>query len=208
MLIGVSGKIGSGKDTVTEMIRDYFRIEYNRNIENRKFAKKLKDFAAEITGIPREWFDDPEKKNKVLGPEWNINESLLDNKEIVDKPMTLRELMIRIGHGCRIQVHPDIWVNALFSDYKDQIPHRNKEGNAEYPDWIISDLRYPNELKRIELLQGYTIRIERDDIQKINHDSETLLDNANFDYFIENNSSLEDLRNQVNLTVKKILATV
>ena len=183
-----------------------------------KFATKLKDFAAAVTGIERWWFDDGQKKKEVLGPEWNINDiDMNKDKLIVDQPMAIRELLIRIGHSCRVQVHPDIWVNALFSDYRlKSTPIRTNEPHdgilkkmkfeEVYPDWIISDMRYPNEKARVEVLQGYSVRINRDNVQLIDHESETGLDDANFDYYIDNNGSLEDLQAQVRRILMSIKA--
>lgn len=65
------------------------------------------------------------------------------------------------------------------------------------PKWIISDMRYQNEKKRVERMNGITIRIERPGITPINHVSETNLDSAIFDFTINNDGSLQDLEYKV-----------
>ena len=75
-------------------------------------------------------------------------------------------------------------------------------------NWIITDVRFPNELEAIKKHNGITIRINRGliertgkMIQEPEHISETALDNAKFDYVIENDGTIEELIEQV----KKIL---
>lgn len=85
-LIGVSGKLQTGKDTITKIIQWLtFNQEHNTNIpfekmdnyykasnwKNVKFADKLKDCVCLILGCTREQLEDPEFKDDFLGKEWN-----------------------------------------------------------------------------------------------------------------------------------------
>lgn len=209
-VIGISGKIGSGKDTLAQLLQlhiwnDYFPEEENyfkadaierlatgnfsslsewslngKMFKQMLFAKKLKQFVADILGVPVEKLNDQEFKKSNLPVEWNVFQhytSVGDDK----RPMTVRELLIGIGDGMRERVHPDIWVNALFSQYD------------ENSKWIVPDMRYPNEHERISKLAGTTIRIERPGIQTLDHISETGLDNHKFHYTIINDSDLSSL---------------
>lgn len=68
----------------------------------------------------------------------------------------------------------------------------------EYPNWIITDLRFPDETERIIKEGGVNIRVDRPSIQRdesvVEHSSETALDNYNgFQHRIINDGSLEDL---------------
>lgn len=217
-LIALSGKIGSGKDTVANIMTDVFHVYHGQYSETRRFAAKLKQFVADITGCPVQKLDDQDFKKSFLGPEWNYFEKMILNDEHplydntlpafneADFPpgtmgphqmtkltrMTVREMLIRIGDGMRNVVHTDIWVNGLMSDWKGQAP------------WIIADMRYMNEKSRVEYLAGYTIRINRDECQRIDHISETGLDNEQFSYVINNNGSLEELAEQVKSIVYDI----
>ena len=78
-----------------------------------------------------------------------------------------------------------------------------------YPNWIITDLRFPNEAKAVEKRGGITIRVNRPYTttggngipatfsQTQFHPSETALDNHKFDYVIDNDDSLSDLVDKV-----------
>ena len=65
-------------------------------------------------------------------------------------------------------------------------------------------MRFPNELETVKKHNGITIRINRGlvertgkMIQGVEHSSETSLDNAEFDYVIENNGTIEELIEKV-----------
>lgn len=225
-LIGISGKAGAGKDLVGVMIQylvyteGIINIEYWEKFKSntpfnqivfskyviKKFADKLKTLVCLLIGYTREQLEDRNLKEKELGEEWwyykGRNNSLIPyNKnskrstEDLIKP-TPRLLLQLIGTDLfRNQLHPNTWVNASFANYLN---------NA----WIFTDVRFPNELEAIKKHNGITIRINRGLvertgklIQEPEHISETALDNAEFDYIIENNGTIEELLEQV----KKIL---
>ena len=103
--------------------------------------------------------------------------------------MTVRELLQKLGtEAMRNGLHTNVWVNALFADYSAQ------------SNWIITDMRFPNELKAVKDKGGITIRIERDgstnQLENL-HLSETALDDAAFDYVIYNNGTMEELIKKV-----------
>lgn len=232
MIIGINGKINSGKDTVGNLIKD---INCENNWEIKKFAAKLKETASLLTGIPVEKFEDQDFKNTFLDDHWNKevfeNKTSLDkdnkayNKSIV-KPMTVRELLQILGtEAMRSNLHPDTWVNALMCYYiksDDKLIRTTedllKEWELEeweegsFPNWIITDMRFPNEMQAIKANGGITIKVVRpclkcegngyhklscsEQYQK-QHESETALDNVTFDYEIINDGTLEDLIEKV-----------
>lgn len=195
MIISVSGKIGSGKDTVAKIIQEH--TPYH-NWEVKKFAGKLKVIATILTGIPIEKFEDQEFKHTILGPEWDYYHNT-EKTQIVDgiaqnakelRYMTVRDLLQKLGtEAMRMGLHEDTWVNALMSDY-----------NAEESNWIITDTRFPNEMKAVESRKGIKIKVVRDSGNTIGttHPSETALnDYSNWDYIIDNTGSIEDLQKKV-----------
>lgn len=238
-IIGVSGKIGSGKDTVGRIIQYLTadiqykipftimntdetmvdRWDYLGNWKVKKFADKLKECVSLIIGIPRKDLEKEEVKCKVLGEEWMYYSILnfgtdkyekcpyLGNQDrypSIPHATTVREILQLFGTEVGRQIHPDTWVNALFSDYKildKRTMQDPDDSNIWEPVWIITDVRFPNELQGIKDREGIVIRINRPftnpndhNIQLVGqHISETALDNATFDYTIENNGTIEDL---------------
>ena len=257
MLIGISGKMGSGKNLVCTIIQgltaakkhnienpsfEWIKKYYINSIwEQKAFAGKLKDMVCMLIGCTREQLEDREFKEKELGEEWwytygkignvdilvsylDMDKEFKNNNNAYIEKLTPRELLQIIGTECiRDKVHPNAWVNALFADYKYEI-HRSEVPTRAagfidqhvYPNWIITDMRFPNELEAVKSRGGITIRVNRPYTTVVGgngipatfnqnqfHPSETALDNAEFDYTIENNSSIEDLIHIVSLILKK-----
>lgn len=189
-LIGVSAKIGSGKDTFFDIVQKKVAGSY----ENKKFAFKLKQIASILTGISIEKFEDQEFKKTFLSQEWDklvySGDPFLKNEqiEVFYQSMTVREFLQRLGtEAMRDGLHKNVWVNALLSDF-----------NKETSKWIVTDMRFKNELSAIKKNGGITVRINRKDCVKIDHPSETELDSENFDYVIENNGTLEEFEEKIN----------
>ena len=85
--------------------------------------------------------------------------------------LTPRLLLQLLGTECgRNIIHPNIWVNSLISEYK-SINNRGQKPKDDiftFPNWIITDMRFPNELEAIKNRGGISIRVFRniDDIDK------------------------------------------
>lgn len=232
----------------------------------KKFADKLKDIVCLLINCTREQLEDQEFKNKELGEEWwywymerdggyspiildylTTTKKQLKNYEGLEliKP-TPRFLLQFIGTNLlRNQLHPKIWVNALMSEYKlykETKPFVNLTlKDEEYPNWLITDMRFPNEMDAVKKRGGITIRVNRPFINKCavtvsenlktqfkdkglhiteedldketiaelekfsnqnQHESETALDNATFDYEIINDGTIEDLIIKVKTILK------
>ena len=204
MIIGINGKIGSGKDTIGLIIQGLLLTSKNELSEIKKFAGKLKTVATLLTGIPVEKFEDQDFKMTNLGPEWA--RPFYDKESNVHyETITVRKFLQLLGTECmRMGLHVNTWVNALFADYIPVVKEWDELGNdtlLEYPNWIITDMRFPNEMDAVVERKGITIRVTRP-VKKSEttprlHPSETSLDNAEFDYEIINDGTLEDLVEKV-----------
>jgi len=185
-LIGISGKAGSGKDTLFKLID--FVATPDILFENKKFAYKVKLIASVLTGIPLKKFDDQKFKKERLGYEWSQVKHYMTQgcKHGYLDVMTVRELLQKIGtEAIRDNVHPNAWINALFTDYSDIC------------NWIITDVRFPNEADAIKERDGFLVRIERPELKRYDHLSETALDDYDgFDHTIINDASIVDLYDQ------------
>jgi hypothetical protein len=224
MIIGISGKIGSGKDTVgliiqwLQLSKDFPAVwgpSYNKQAcaglgtfknfvggnhdwgscwQIKKIADKLKECVVIITGMPRYALENMDIKNSLIGSDWG--------------DITYRKLLQLLGTEVGRYINPDFWVNALFIDYKKpaQIAIERTGGYTNssrpnlFPNWIITDIRFPNELRAVKDRGGVTIRLTRTvevDPEIAKHRSETALDNAEFDYVIDNSGTIEELIEEV-----------
>jgi hypothetical protein len=132
--------------------------------------------------------------------------------KVIKVQMTVREFLQRLGtEGLRNGLHSNTWVNALFADYK---PTKKEGGfqrivksggipvdfqyEVEYPNWIITDMRFPNEFEEVKRRNGFTVRIDRPNNphKQSEHISETALDSHKFDIRFDNQVGLEGLVTQ------------
>lgn len=212
MIIGLSGYIGCGKDTIgriiqtsTAMVKENSHgIDYTSYTwQIKKFASKLKQIASILTGIPAEKFEDQDFKKTYLPREWG--RTLIDGDGVSGTiPMTVREFLQRLGtEAIRDNTHTNAWVNALFADYKATLDISDGVARDKWPDWIITDCRFPNEAEAIKDRGGMVVRIDRRlptapyQTLEQRHPSETSLDSWIFDYIINNNGTIEELTGKV-----------
>lgn len=138
-LISITGAIGSGKDTVAELIQKHSPVKF----ENKKFAEKLKQMVAVLTGCSREDLEDQDFKNQIAAGGFT--------HPITKEPVTYRWILQYMGTELfRDRFDPDTWVKSTFADYR-----------PETSDWLITDMRFPNELKHIEEVGGISVLIMR-----------------------------------------------
>lgn len=181
-IISINGKVGSGKDTVGKFIqylmwkdrvergiernfhwtvRDFLEgraVERASNWKIKKFATKLKQIACMMLGCTMEQLENQEFKASPLPDQWQTEYPLLES----DKK-TYRWFLQTLGtESTREMIHGNFWINGLFTDYK---INNHKEGvtysTEDFPNWIITDLRFPNELRAIKKHDGITIRVNR-----------------------------------------------
>lgn len=166
MIIGISGKKGSGKNTVSALINTYAYGFF----EEKQFASTIKAMVSVLIHCEGEDLEDQDFKNTPVS--W------------LDK--TPRFLLQTLGtEWGRDLVDKDVWVKSLLSSYTNE------------QDWIITDVRFPNECSEIKKLGGKLVRVERTHFNDT-HPSETALDGYNdWDYIINNNGSLGDLDKKI-----------
>lgn len=202
--------------------------EWTKKTKNWIWEEELEKYARDENLTLEEYL--AKGNHELLGTD---EEKRIYRHTHIDEKMTYRELLQKVGtEAMRDRVHINVWVNALFTDYKSTLTlkdyiikklklasinedyyNNNKHSYIDEwkkevtPNWIISDLRFPNELKPIKDRGGVTIRINRGEQKSEGHESEIALDNAKFDYTIDNNGTIEELVEKVReiLTLEKIL---
>ena len=126
--------------------------------------------------------------------------------------VTPRLLLQTIGTDIVRAINPDIWIKSLFKDYTISdlaLAKMRRKGFSPIssllvlPNWIISDVRFPNEVKAIKKKDGIIIRINRESDYNSTHSSEIALDNyEDFDYIIDNSNCIDCLIEKVKEILK------
>ena len=205
MIIGVCGFIGSGKDTVADYLTNF------HGFRRESFANSLKDAVAQVFGWDRTMLEGRTKQAR----EWREQVDLWWSERLNMPNLTPRWVLQYWGtEVCRRAFHDDIWIAAL----------ENKLRNST-DDIVISDCRFPNEIKSIKDAGGIVVRVirgsepewydaaisfnkgdrgnmnwalSRAKIEELKiHASETAWVGTEFDAVLDNNSTIEDLFAQV-----------
>ena len=205
MIIGITGLIGSGKDTVANYLTTF------HGFKRESFAGSLKDAVAQVFGWDRELLEG----HTTYSREWREQVDPWWSKRLDMPQLTPRWVLQYWGtEVCRRGFHDDIWIAA--------VEHKllNSKDNV-----VISDCRFSNEVNAIKQAGGITVRVERGEkpewydaavkhnrgpngnpewsiskskLDKLKvHASEYSSVGLNYDYTLDNNGSIEDLYNRV-----------
>jgi len=204
MIVGVCGFIGSGKDTIADYLTNF------HGFRRESFANSLKDAVAQVFGWDRTMLEGRTKQAR----EWREQRDEWWSQRL-GMDITPRWILQFWGtEVCRKAFHNDIWIASL----------ENKLRNSK-DDIVISDCRFPNEIKSIKDAGGIVIRVVRgpepewyDAAISVNrgpngnttwaisraklerlkvHASETAWVGIEFDHVLDNNGTIDDLFIQV-----------
>jgi hypothetical protein len=163
-LLGFTGKMGSGKSTITNQIMDRREVDVAATLDNplgmarlaviRKFAGPLKDMlrAVGFTGRDIEGIDKEKPHDLLCG-------------------RTPRYAMQTLGtEWGRQMIGPNFWVQL----WKHQAQLELDQG----VDVLVDDVRFQNELDAVHALGGLVVRVVRNlpHIASNSHASETEMD--------------------------------
>ena len=201
-LIAISGKIGSGKDSLADMLIKELPIS-----KKYWFAYKLKLITKEITACSMDDVMTQDGKNRHCD---TFNRTY---------GQILQELGTEV---MRNHFDINVWVKSTMLEcqktkhfyWYEKIINRIKSNTFKGRDytWIIPDMRFQNEFDAIKQYGGITIRINGDpsgtrskSTRNLEHVSETALDNViDFHFIIENNGTLDDLRQKAKAIINLI----
>lgn len=142
MIIGFVGFIGSGKDTAADYLVNF------HGFRRDSFANTLKDAVAAVFGWDRTLLEGRTKEAR----EWREQpDEWWSNR--LGKSITPRWVLQYWGTDVlRNGFHDDIWIASLENKMR-------KTGD----NIVISDVRFPNEIKAIHNAGGVVVRIKRGD---------------------------------------------
>jgi hypothetical protein len=191
--IAISGKANSGKDTIAKLFIEAYEI-LNDEAPDFEFAS----FAEPIKEMVRLMFPKT-KKNILYGPSENRNK-IIPGAFKDGQPLTYRRLLQDLGTEVGRAYKEDIWLDVL--DYK--LEKAQKKGRDFF---IIADCRFYNEIKHLKDNNYILVRVKRDSSLFMNHASETEQDSISdneFNFIIDNNGTIEDLKEKVINILKTI----
>ena len=172
-LIGMSGRRGSGKDTVARLLR---QLQPERNWQIRSFGDSIKSVCAALTSEDVAPYYSQQGKAELL-PLFH---------------RTRGEMLQQVGSALRAW-EPLVWVDAFFAG----LP---PNACVLVPDVRFANEADPIRARGGLMLriEGDPLQQRGDGTRDDNHSSEVALDDyADFDYVIQNKGSLQDLRASV-----------
>jgi hypothetical protein len=207
VIIGFSGKIGTGKTTLARKLR-LFKYAPDSCVV-MSFGDIIKKDLQDYYDIPTIWLYDHRFKNEKIVNPANFKQRLYDkiceltgrSKKYIIPPhqrkylitkynpdipylprynMTVREVMQWWGNDYKRKQYPDYVVNKFEVQLKENI---EQDKNI-----IIDDIRYENEANLVKKYNGKIVRIHEYpgyDIKFNSHEAESSMDKYNkFDYHI------------------------
>jgi hypothetical protein len=217
MIIGFVGLIGAGKDTAADYLVNF------HGFRRDSFANTLKDAVANVFGWDRTLLEGRTKEAR----EWREQVDTWWAERLNMPKLTPRWVLQYWGtEVCRHGFHDDIWIASVENKM------RKTADNI-----VISDVRFPNEIKAIHNAGGLVIRVKRgedpvwfDAAYSVNrgpngnptwsiskskleslkiHASETSWVGGNIDYVINNDTTIDELFSSIkNLVEDRLDAKV
>lgn len=187
--------MGHGKDTAGQILAKNLRHK-GIKVFNLRFAMAVKQCASIMTGEELQITDNcsydlpqldftREQKQKFL-PVWE---------------MTLGQFLQRFAtEAVRDGLHEDAWIRTIQSTIEsEKMNHLIGGNNAVF---IITDFRFPNEKIWLNSVDAVTIKINRPfkeekEKRETSHSSEKGLPDEEFDFVIQNNSTLDLFQEEI-----------
>jgi hypothetical protein len=208
MILGITGKAGSGKDTVADiLVRDHHFTKVSFADPMKRICRDVFEFTdAQLWG-PSEMRNAPDERyprdRKYPGGGFSIGQGFLTPR------LALQTLGTEFGRFC----YENVWVDyalrlaSLLENSPTSLDYTAREGAFPFrgnvghlfprAGVVIPDVRFPNEVDAIEKAGGRVVRIVRPGAglagSAAHHVSETALDGVAIPY-IHNGGTLDDLR--------------
>ena len=203
MIVGITGFIGSGKDTVAKMLVEKGAVQDS-------FASPLKDLCASVFGWPRDML----QGDTIESRDFRETPDMYWTRKLGIDQFTPRLAVQLLGTEImRTHFNQDIWLDSL--------EYRIRKNEQQDTMVVVSDCRFKNELDLIKKLNGIVIHVIRDELPEwyetavhankgsvpAKHTMETRFAKVHasewkwvgydFDFVIQNSGTLEELQAEV-----------
>ena len=176
MIIGLSGYARCGKDTVAQVLID------NYVFERVAFADPIREILLELDPTLEKGTS---LRSMVEDYGWEVAKALPE----------VRRLLQVLGVSARNILGQTIWVDTAVT----KLSSSDKR-------YVITDVRFENEAEAIKRLGGEVWRVERPGVEAVNnHVSESSLGSWEFDKYIHNGGTLEDLEFLIKMEMQSVL---
>lgn len=138
-LIGLVGFIGSGKGTFADVLVE------RHGFVKESFANGVKDATATVFGWDRKMLEGDTDISRIWREKPDAFWSKKFEKEFSPR-LALQLMGTEAGRGV---FHEDLWIHSL------------ERRLQEDKDYVIADVRFPNEIKAIQEMGGKVVRIKR-----------------------------------------------
>jgi len=173
MIIGITGPKFNGKNTLGNYFVKLGYIELS-------FAESLKESCRCIFGFSDDqlYGDKKETEDEFWGVSPRVVLQYVGTELYREQ---LAKIMPHIGKN--------IWVECIRRKILLEL-EKNKKAN-----FVITDVRFPNEIEMVKELGGKLIRVVRDSVNNTSdlHESERLIMSLPVDYELKNNGTIEEL---------------
>jgi hypothetical protein len=175
MIIGLSGYARSGKDEAAKALIEagFIRLAFADKLREVLYA--LNPYVVDDTGYEH------------VNLQTVIDDYGWDGYKETPWGSEIRRLIQRLGtEAGRQTLWDSIWVDATMNQI---VPGQN---------YVITDVRFPNEANAVKQAGGRVWRIERPGVGPANtHASEVSLDDWDFDIVVANDVTIEEYHNKI-----------
>ena len=197
--ISISGKGGVGKSVFSKFLISSFK----EKLKDSDFGYKTAAFADPIKEIILKMF--PNTDRKILYGKSELRSAIIPNAYLNNEPLTYRKLLQHLGTEVGQTYKKGIWLDVMQSKLTKAI---DKKLNL----FIVNDCRFihefnylkSNNFKFIRII-GRSTTLNTENQQHSSEKEQELIKDERFDFIVNNNKGLKELRIVANSIVESLI---